>query len=347
MPLHCGALGLQPNELEIVLAAWPAAIHEYDRGSRIWGARLPLHVAAAAARPLGILRLLLSAAPATIRQPIRAAEGKFALQLAVEADGPSDSVALLADAWPEACGSRLNKGIPLAHKAMLTGSTPELICALLRAWPAAIQRFKGRHLRDLLDETMSRRHDYGPVFKLIATLEASHVQLNRAPSRVGSVTGRVDALHTGHQLQHPTTSDEVEPVCPPAAANNATNGEAWDNIRRSEAQSMLKTSDTPAEYICPLSCDLTYLYIGALTNSPHKLHVLVRSVRCEMMVDPVTTSAGMTYERVKLTQWFQAHDVDPLTATKVSKRVIPNVALKSLIDSFKEQRRRLPERAVA
>ena len=54
------------------------------------------------------------------------------------------------------------------------------------------------------------------------------------------------------------------------------------------------------------------------------------------MRDPVTTATGMTYERVKILEWFEQHDLDPLTATRVSKEVVPNNALRSLIDAFRK-----------
>ena len=65
----------------------------------------------------------------------------------------------------------------------------------------------------------------------------------------------------------------------------------------------------PKEFICPITCDI--------------------------MNDPVVAEDGNTYERADIVQWFKDHDTSPLTNVVLeSKKVIPNRALKSLLDSY-------------
>ena len=54
-----------------------------------------------------------------------------------------------------------------------------------------------------------------------------------------------------------------------------------------------------------------------------------------IMEDPVVAVDGNTYERADIVQWFEDHDTSLLTNIVLeSKKVVPNRALKSLIDSY-------------
>ena len=64
----------------------------------------------------------------------------------------------------------------------------------------------------------------------------------------------------------------------------------------------------PAEFLCPISM--------------------------RMMRDPVTTTAGSTYERSAIEQWLRKHDSDPMTNRKIENLLIPNPAVKDAITDF-------------
>ena len=52
----------------------------------------------------------------------------------------------------------------------------------------------------------------------------------------------------------------------------------------------------------------------------------------EVMVEPVSTADGHTYERASIEAWLRDHDVSPLTGeTLQHKFLTPNLALKRLI----------------
>jgi hypothetical protein len=59
-------------------------------------------------------------------------------------------------------------------------------------------------------------------------------------------------------------------------------------------------------------------------------------ISCEIMEDPVTTLAGNTYEKAQIVQWLHTNQTDPLTNMQlVSKRLVSNNALRSLIQAWK------------
>ena len=67
----------------------------------------------------------------------------------------------------------------------------------------------------------------------------------------------------------------------------------------------------PGQFVCPISCDL--------------------------MVDPVVTCFGQTFERAEIFQWFRHRDTDPVTNQRVqTKRLVPNLVLRQLIQAWQE-----------
>ena len=59
-------------------------------------------------------------------------------------------------------------------------------------------------------------------------------------------------------------------------------------------------------------------------------------ISMEMMTDPVITTAGQTYERKSIEEWFKAHNTDPMAHVPVMKILTPNIALKQQIQKFKD-----------
>jgi len=70
-------------------------------------------------------------------------------------------------------------------------------------------------------------------------------------------------------------------------------------------------AEVPDEYFCPITS--------------------------EIMVDPVSTVDGFTYERSAIEQWLKKHDTSPTTgATLELKFLIPNHSVRSMIRAFQE-----------
>ncbi|GAB5360550.1 hypothetical protein AAMO2058_000637500 [Amorphochlora amoebiformis] len=56
----------------------------------------------------------------------------------------------------------------------------------------------------------------------------------------------------------------------------------------------------------------------------------------DVMLDPVCTCIGTTYERKKISSWLENHDTDPATTRVLrSKTLIPNIALRQAIEAWK------------
>ena len=54
-----------------------------------------------------------------------------------------------------------------------------------------------------------------------------------------------------------------------------------------------------------------------------------------LMIDPVITVNGETYERYAIRKWFGTNNKDPLTNKHVkNKKLTPNLALSRLIRSY-------------
>ena len=67
----------------------------------------------------------------------------------------------------------------------------------------------------------------------------------------------------------------------------------------------------PGEYTCPISC--------------------------ELMVDPVFTATGQTYERECIVRWLRTKQTDPISNAKLpNKKLVPNISLRGLILQWRE-----------
>ena len=77
---------------------------------------------------------------------------------------------------------------------------------------------------------------------------------------------------------------------------------------------------------------------SATTGVPdHYYDDCVCSITAEIMLDPVCTSDGFTYEREAITEWLRTKDTSPLTGgTLESKNLVPNLSLRSIIRRFVE-----------
>ena len=61
-------------------------------------------------------------------------------------------------------------------------------------------------------------------------------------------------------------------------------------------------------------------------------------ITSNLMVDPVITSDGHTYERYAIERWLSTNDTSPLTGARlISKNMVPNIALRKMIQTFREE----------
>ena len=64
----------------------------------------------------------------------------------------------------------------------------------------------------------------------------------------------------------------------------------------------------------------------------------VCAISQQLMVDPVTTGAGQTYEREAIATWLRTKKTDPLTGARLpSKKLIENVSLRQAIARWREE----------
>lgn len=75
---------------------------------------------------------------------------------------------------------------------------------------------------------------------------------------------------------------------------------------------------------------------GDATTSPPE--ELVCPLTHELMVDPVMTDDGQTYERAPLERWLASHDTDPLTGMHLKDKTLrPNVLVRGLCRKYAER----------
>ena len=80
---------------------------------------------------------------------------------------------------------------------------------------------------------------------------------------------------------------------------------------RKSAATTLPQEQPPSEYTCPIS------------------H--------ELMVDPVCTASGQTYERDAISQWLRTKQTDPTSNARLpNKKLVLNFALRGAIEQWKE-----------
>jgi hypothetical protein len=83
------------------------------------------------------------------------------------------------------------------------------------------------------------------------------------------------------------------------------------NENEKQLYDQIKTlnKEPPTQYICPISR--------------------------EIMVNPVISLNGFTYDKYHIEKWFEVNDIEPCTGLHVvSKQVIPNLLMKEMISSF-------------
>ena len=81
------------------------------------------------------------------------------------------------------------------------------------------------------------------------------------------------------------------------------------------------------------------IYFPPLTQHNYGYETIPDHYKCpismDIMVDPVITTLGQTYERSYIEEWFKAHTTDPLSNESIPKKLVPNISLKKAIEAFK------------
>ena len=57
-------------------------------------------------------------------------------------------------------------------------------------------------------------------------------------------------------------------------------------------------------------------------------------ITLQIMVEPVVTSDGHTYEKIVIKKWLESHDTSPKTNQQIEKTLVPNYALRSAIEQL-------------
>ena len=69
------------------------------------------------------------------------------------------------------------------------------------------------------------------------------------------------------------------------------------------------------------------------------LDAYVCPITADIMTDPVCTSDGFTYERRAIVEWLRTKNTSPSTGAKLeSKKLIPNITVRCLLQHFSQQR---------
>jgi hypothetical protein len=64
-------------------------------------------------------------------------------------------------------------------------------------------------------------------------------------------------------------------------------------------------------------------------------------ITCDVLVDPVYTADGMTYEREAISTWLQANKTSPLTNARLPhSQLVPNFSMLRLITRWRRQHQR-------
>ncbi|KAL1523116.1 hypothetical protein AB1Y20_018073 [Prymnesium parvum] len=91
--------------------------------------------------------------------------------------------------------------------------------------------------------------------------------------------------------------------------DDASRGAGEECPHSDDQPSTKESAAPPSEYLCPITQ--------------------------ELMVDPVSTCDGHTYERAAIAQWLKRHMTSPLTGARLdSSNVIPNISLRKLIQEY-------------
>ena len=147
-----------------------------------------------------------------------------------------------------------------------------------------------------------------------ATRLAAAVRVREAAAREAERVAAASKAREEAEAAAAAMAAAVEAAAAAEAEANALERATADSGEGSSSGSSeaSEAAEVPDDYICPITA--------------------------EIMTDPVFTMDGFTYERAAITEWLRDGDTSPLTgATLESKRVIPNLTLRSMIRRFTEE----------
>ena len=128
-------------------------------------------------------------------------------------------------------------------------------------------------------------------------------------------------------------------------SGGGSTGEYAETIRSRnvlEGESGKKTEEEEEEAVAVTTTTMTTprLRKEAITSRSSAKKRSISAFSCpitqSVMVDPATTSDGMTYEREAIERWLTEHDTSPLTGIVLPHKFLtPNYALRSAIEDWK------------
>ena len=234
--------------------------------------------------------------------------GQFPLHYASESISNTKVLMDILNAHPQAAGKKDNIGWFPLHHAVAHNKNLEVVKLIFDAHPEAAAK-KTKYGHSPLH--MAAYNENPEVVKLI--LDA-HPEAAAKKDNYGCLP-----LHRAANNNNPEVVRMILDAHPEAVVK--TDNFSWapldfanysckkDVIEFLESAFENYMDNAPKEFICPITQSI--------------------------MKDPVVAEDGNTYERADIVQWFEVHDTSPLTNIVLeSNNVVPNRALKSLIDSY-------------
>eukprot|EP00475_Leptophrys_vorax_P027893 TRINITY_DN3990_c0_g1_i1.p1 TRINITY_DN3990_c0_g1~~TRINITY_DN3990_c0_g1_i1.p1 ORF type:complete len:443 (+),score=130.04 TRINITY_DN3990_c0_g1_i1:1180-2508(+) len=144
-----------------------------------------------------------------------------------------------------------------------------------------------------------------------AALERMKQEIDEMKFRLGSVQSLLmdeikSSIKTCETMEKSTAVERTIHVL------NGVAAEFHSLMSKSAAEKDQEAAEIPENFLCP--------------------------ILQEIMVDPVLTVDGQTYERSAIEEWLKSHDTSPVTNLPLPlKQVFPNIALKNMIADWRKQ----------
>jgi hypothetical protein len=101
----------------------------------------------------------------------------------------------------------------------------------------------------------------------------------------------------------------------------------------------------PMEHYCTITTDSESSHLArkvrSLGSLMAALYSLAAVLRGAVMADPVMTLCGHTFDRLAVEKWLTAHNTCPLCSSKVDNQLIPNIAVRNIIEDWGTNMRRV------
>ncbi len=314
--------GARKEEIEDYLKENPKAVDKDDKGG------LDPLIEAIICSILGVVNVILNAYPEAAAE--KDYVGRLPLHYAASNNSNLDIVKLIYRTYPEAAKVKDNNGNLPLHYAANRNENPDVVEIILDPEAAAE---KVRMLLNVCPEAATEKNNDGNLPLHVAAkhynTEAVKLLLNVCPEAATEKNNDGNLpLHCAAKYDNTKAVKLLFKKNPRAIVIKDNNGKT----------PLEKSIQHSRYYVMKYSCikDVIEFLESALeTYMDSAPKEFICPITQSIMEDPVIDEDGGTYERVAIEKWFDAHDTSPLTNVVLeSKKVIPNRALKSLIDSY-------------